>query len=167
MPPLRTICKEAGAQLAGLLTHKGQQVDGGLLLWAISGNESTFGRRREFVKHEPAYLPGGRYYMRSTALHASFIRYGVLAASSFGAFQMMYPTACELGFIGHPIALQDDDICADYAVKLIRHRIIGAQDAKTLRDALDAYNSGSWKDAVIPGKYIEDGIHFYEQGWGQ
>lgn len=166
MPSLRDICKTAGVALNGLVTHNGQPVDGGLLLWAISGNESTFGRRREFVKHEAGYLPDGRYYRRSPTLRQAYMKYGVLASSSFGSFQIMHATACELGFNAHPIELQDDEVCAHYAIKLIRERIIKS-GATTLRDVLDAYNSGSWKDTVVPGKYIEDGLHFYEQGWGQ
>jgi len=54
---LKLVCLSAGASLSGRILHKGQPVDGPLLLWAISGNETSCGRRRLFVRAEPAYLP--------------------------------------------------------------------------------------------------------------
>lgn len=88
----------------------------------------------------------------------------MLASSSFGSFQLLYVTATELGFTSHPIALQDDMICAQWATDLIRRRFVQTQGAKTLRDVLDAYNSGAAKDGIVPAAYIAKGIGFYDAG---
>lgn len=156
-------CREHGVRLNGLLQHDGASVDGASLLYAISGCESTFGQRAEFVKHEPGYLPGGLYFKRSQALRTAYYTYGVLAASSFGAFQLMFIAAAEMGFAGHPVELQQHAICAKYAADLIRKRFIYGQGCKTLAQVLDAYNSGNAKDANVPTEYVAKGIAFYRE----
>lgn len=165
MATLVDICKAAGPTISGPLEHNGRPVVFSQMLWAIAGNESTFGKRSEFVKHEPAYLPGGTYYQRSKDLQQAYYRFGVLAGSSFGPFQIMYPTACELGFLGDPIELQSAEKSVIYVAKLISERFIKRQGAKTLSDVLDAYNSGSSRDAIVPQAYIDRGIHYYELGF--
>lgn len=159
---LWSACQTHGATLNGLLTHNGEPVRGDLLLWAISGLESSFGRMAMFVRQEPAYAPNGVYYHRSPELRSLWQVYGVLAASSFGAFQLMYVVAYELGFMGHPIALQEHDTCARYATTLIRDRFIQRQQATTLTQVLDAYNTGNWRDGNIPQPYVTRGIMLYE-----
>lgn len=158
---LEPICREYGAEIVGL-THDHLPVDGGKLLLTLSGTESDFGKLRLHVRPEPAYSPGGKYYNNSEALRAAYRKYGVLASSSYGSFQIMYPTAVEMGFGGHPIDLQDDSVCAIYAAQLIIKRFIGRQKAKTLRDVADAYNSGNHADRIVPQTYIDKAINFYE-----
>lgn len=158
---LITICTASGQRIKGL-THDGQPVDGGRLLLTITGIESDFGRQREYVRYEKAFGPGGKYYLDNPGLRKEYKRWGCLAASSFGAFQLMYITATELGFSGHPIQLQKDIICAEWATELIIQRFIGRHKAKTLRDILDAYNSGYHADKYLPSLYIEKGITTFE-----
>lgn len=157
-------CKEFGPQLNGCVTHDGQPVDGVRLLWAIAGNESSFGQQREFVKYEPGYLPSGYYYRNSIDIKGQFRRWGVLASSSFGSFQIMYQTAREVGYKDHPILLQNDKICAQWATTLILKRFVKAQHAETLRDIFDAYNSGNSHDSIVPQEYIDKAIQTYERG---
>ena len=156
---VKAACWAKGAAPLGL-THRERPVDYPLLLWTLSGLESSHGRDRLFVRHEPGYMPGGRYYQAD-----KWKVYGVLASSSFGSFQLMYQVATELGFAGHPIELQDDMTCAAWAATLIEQRIVKRQGAKTLRDVLDAYNSGSHRDGLVPAAYIKNGILLYEEGW--
>lgn len=153
-------CLQAGEALSGkVLDPDGQPIDGPLLLWTISGLESSHGVFREFVRFESAYAPGGRY------AHAlSWKRWGVLAASSFGSFQIMYPVARELGFTGHPIDLQDDKVCAHWASILLLSRLITRQKATKLSDVLDAYNSGTHRDMNVPTTYVRNGILLYRKG---
>lgn len=158
-------CRLIGPQLTGCVTHNGQPIDGPLLLWAISGNESGFGRMSQFARHEPAYMPNGIYYKRSPLLRSLWQLYGVLAACSFGAFQIMYVTAVEMGFKGHPIRLQQHDLCAQAAASLILKRFVQGHGATTLAQVLDSYNSGNSFDANIPEDYIRNGIKHYEAGW--
>lgn len=157
-------CQTYGIKLSGLVTYNEVPVDGGLMLWAIAGCESTFGRDRLFVRNESAYSPGGRLYANSVMLRALWGKWGVLGASSFGSFQLMFATATELGFYGHPCDLQQDDVGAQWAARLIKDRII-ARGASTLSHVLDAYNSGSHRDVIIPADYIRRGCQFYDKGW--
>jgi hypothetical protein len=157
---LRAVCDRAGAGLTGLITHKDVPVDGGRLLYAIAGRESIFGRLREFVRAEPAYQPKGKYF--NAQVRAAWDRYGILVSSSYGSFQVLYVVAAELGFNDHPIKLQDDEVCAYWAARLIRQRFIHGQGAKTLRDVADAYNSGGI-GGFVPSAYIEAVTAFYEE----
>jgi hypothetical protein len=158
---LQPICEAKGARI-GSLTHDNLPVHGGKLLLTLAGTESDFGNLRLHVRPEPAYSPGGKYYNNSEALRSAYRKYGILAASSYGSFQIMYPTAVEMGFSGHPIDLQEDEICAHFAAELIINRFIRRQKAKTLRDVADAYNSGNHADKIVPQKYIAKAISFYE-----
>lgn len=154
------VCKDLGKSITGL-THKDEPVNGGRLLLTISGLESTFGKRREFVRNEPGYSPGGNYYSKSLSVRQAFQHWGCLAASSFGSFQLMYITATEMGFDGHPIDLQGDRVCGYWATQLIIKRFIGRLGAKTLTDILDCYNSGSHRDHFIPALYVSHGLALY------
>jgi hypothetical protein len=160
---LREVCEKYGPSIRGLM-YQGRAVDGSLLLWAIAGCESAFGRQREFVRAEPAYMPGGRYH-RAPHLRGMYQHWGVLAASSFGSFQILFVAAAELGYSGHPIDLQKDETCGMWATELIKRRFIVGQGAKTLRDVLDAYNSGTYKDAGVPESYIEKAERYYVAGF--
>ena len=155
-------CLANGETIKGL-THNGQQVHGGRLLLAIAGCESGFGRQRQFVRMEPGYAyPDGHYYKSSKTVRDRWKTHGVLAASSFGSFQIMYIVAEEMGFTGHPIDLQKDEVCAYWATQLITQRFIKRQGVKTLSQALDAYNSGNARDHLVPTKYIAKGVELYE-----
>lgn len=162
---LADTCRNYGKSIDGFVTHNDQPVDGGRLLWAIAGIESTHGRDREYVRLEQAYAPGGSYYAKDAELRELWKRYGVLAACSFGSFQVMFKTAYELGYRNNPLHLQDDDACAYIAQRLILKRFIEHQGAKTLKDVLDSYNSGNWHDRNIPAVYIRNGIMLYEAGF--
>lgn len=156
-------CKKFGMTLDGCVTHNGAPVEGARMLWAIAGNESNWGALREYVREEKAYMPGGVYYRGSKAVRLEHQRYGVLASSSYGSFQLMYITATELGYRDHPILLQNDLICAKWATDLILKRFV-KNGAKTLADVLDSYNSGNHKDNIIPEEYIRKAVGFYELG---
>lgn len=161
-PQLRKICLNMGPALVGL-SHEGKAVNGAALLMAITGLESSFGQRRLFVKMEPGYAPGGHYYKKSQEVRGLWYTYGCLAASSYGSFQIMFVTARELGFTGHPIDLQKDENCAYWASVLIRRRIMGSQGASTLTQVLDAYNSGNSRDRIVPADYIAKGHRLYSE----
>jgi len=157
-------CKSNGPLLTGLLTHNGAAVDGATLLWAISGIESSHGRDRLHARQESNYSPGGLFYARSVDLQQSWKTHGVLAACSFGSWQVLYQVARELGFKGQPEELKDDRICCAMATVLILERLIRKQGAKTLTEVLDSFNSGSHRDACVPLAYIRNGTHLYLEG---
>lgn len=74
----------------------------------------------------------------------------------------MFVTAVELGFNGSPLDLWKDEIAIKWVIKLINERIIG-RGAKTLEEIADAYNSGNFRDSIVPEKYIADLKRHYEE----
>lgn len=162
---LVTICENLGRPLDayGLRKTKGgEPLMGARLLLTLAGLESDFGRLKDFVRMEKAYAPGGKYYNDSDVVRALWKKWGCLAASSYGTFQMMFVTAREIGFTEHPIELQKDTVCAYWATQLITQRFIKRFKASTLPELLDCYNSGYHKDAYLPSLYIEKGIRIYD-----
>lgn len=155
-------CEDQAWLIKGL-THNGQAIVPARLLLTIAGCESAFGQQREFVRTEKGYMPGGKYYKDAEHVRTLWKRWGVLASSSFGSFQIMFITAYELGFRDHPIELQKDDVGAYWAARLIQRRFVERFRAKTLAEVLDCYNSGYHKDQYIPTLYIDKGIRIYEE----
>lgn len=139
---IAALCRKYGPQLnlpAGL--------DGARLLWAISGNESSFGEDCT-PRHENAYDKGGFFYIHSAEDAALVDRYGPLAASSFGPWQVMLINAPGCS----PLDLEDDpEKCAQAVVIFINHFIIGFRKAKTLEQIAQTYNSGNFYPAPPPG----------------
>lgn len=161
---VRDACLVEGPRLSGVVLHNTMPVDGALLLWAIAGNESGFGKHRLYARHEPAYMPpNGTYYRRSEVVQRLWTTYGVLAGCSLGSWQIMSVVAYELGFRDHPIRLQDDPVGAKWAAKCVE-RIV-ARGAKTLSEVFDAYNTGWHRDTNIPAAYMARGCKFYDAGW--
>lgn len=156
---LANACRKHGASIHNLVTQNGLAIPGDVLLWTISGLETSYGRDRLYARFEQGYAQGGRYYVP-----ALWKRWGALTACSYGSFQVMYVTANGLGFNGHPCELQSDDTCAQYAALLILRRIIGKQGAKTLSEVLDGYNSGSCRDGNVPAVYVRNGCLLLTQG---
>ena len=78
-------CQLFGGDLDRLSVLPGG-VTGRQLLWAISGNESSFGKNCR-PRYEPAYDVGGIYYL---ANRANLITYGPDAAFSYGPWQILF-----------------------------------------------------------------------------
>ena len=118
------------------------------ILCAILHNESSYGVFN-VPRFEKAYGPGGKYYN-----HTQYTLWGAWACCSYSSFQIMYPTARELGFTGTPGQLWNDEEAIKWAIKLINVRIIRKQGAKTVNQIADGYNSGNCNDSIIPEVYI-------------
>ncbi|MCE5247950.1 hypothetical protein LLG88_13635 [bacterium] len=156
---LRETCCQFGAQVPPL-SHNGVPCDGALVLWAFAAVESSYGRDRGVPRHERAYAPGGVMYRQSAAVRDLYARFGPGAACSYGTWQMMFPTARELGFNGPPEALKDDAVLAPLVC-----RFLVRSQGGTLENAADAYNSGSWRDTCVPLDYVAKIVRAYETGW--
>jgi hypothetical protein len=76
-------CRVFGPSLKGLPAG----VVGANLLWAICGNESSYGVNC-VPRHEPAYDVGGMYAAEATQA-ALLLKYGPAAACSYGPMQVM------------------------------------------------------------------------------
>jgi hypothetical protein len=139
------ICIQFGPQLNTV-----PSISRGQLLWAIAGNESLFGDWCP-PRHERGYHYGSRMYRRSKELRDLTKEWGCLAHCSFGPWQVMLVNAP--GF--SPIELMADaELACKSAVDFLNRVILGAQKASTLEEIADAYNSGNFRDDIVPHEYI-------------
>lgn len=125
------------------------QRDPARILWAFAGVESSFGANVS-PRHERAYCWGGRYLDL-----ASSKAWGCLAHCSYGPWQVM--------FANYPIGLSPRDLMDDIAggelcirAALRRFNQALRQGATKLAELADAYNSGNFKDAIVPLNYLAD-----------
>lgn len=136
-------------------------VDGVALMQAIADNESSYGTRCT-PKHEAAYDWGGKY------AQSSILRpFGSWAACSYGGWQVMFAAIREMGFDVNPLeAATDPTISASAAERLINRRFLPKMPKNlthegAVRHILDAYNSGSGNDRIVPEQYIAKGLAAY------
>jgi hypothetical protein len=130
----------ARSNLANLCRQFGQHlklppgIDGPQLLWAIAGDESSFGADIS-PRHEAAYCHGGKYF---DAVRTKM--WGCLAHCSYGPWQLMFANIAP--GIGPDELLRSPASTAFGVTQLIQSRIIRAQGAKTLAEIGEAYNTG-------------------------
>lgn len=131
-------CRAYGSQITGLP----EGVDGVQLLWAMSGNESSFGANCT-PRHEPAYDLGGFIYEANTPdaqrLRNLVEEFGSLAASSFGPWQIMFIN-CPPNYI--PSDMDDLDKAA-VATVLFLNRQLNRFKPSTLRSIGAIWNGGN------------------------
>ncbi len=133
-------CRRWGAKL-----QVPEVIDGALLLWALSGCESTFGWDCA-PRHEPYYhaLAASGKNAQLTALTA---RYGCDAHSSFGPWQELLVN-CSATM--RPEDFADLERCAEEVVEFINSRILQREHATTVEEIAAAYNSGKWVWVHMP-----------------
>lgn len=79
-------------------------------------------------------------------------RYGMSSACSYGPWQILYHTAADRGFGGSPWELWDRGLSAAWVTKEIHRQF--HKGAYTIAKIADAWNSGSFLDANVPGEYV-------------
>lgn len=147
-PILRAIDQEA----ANLLVTG--PFDRRAILAAFTDIESgPWGARGEAGLFEDRYYRGGRYY-RAHVIDLVH-RYESLAACSYGPWQVLFPTAWEYGYRGHPVGLLDPVVCAVYAVKILNDRVKNKGD---LASYADGYNTGNDRDRILPASNYTEGL---------
>jgi len=160
---LKQIIKDTAFALEPHVVNIGNPI---YILATIATVESSFGER-SILRHEPAYMPDGYYYKNSTQVQERWKRWQILSACSFSSFQILYTTACELGFDHqpwdrNPIELWDDRIAAQFVVKYLVKRVISKMPDNSLERLFDGYNSGNPRDGIIPHEYIQKSLKAYE-----
>jgi hypothetical protein len=126
---LEALCRKYGPQLVGLPDG----VDGAQLLWALAGNESSFGAESN-PRHEPGYCRGGRYF--NPNLTATW---GCLAHMSYGPWQVMFTNALNQT----PLALlQSYDLCAVVTTVFLKSYVLLGKKPKNLAEIGEVYNEG-------------------------
>lgn len=155
---LAEVCKRYGVFVVGLPP----EINGAALLWALAGNESSFGQN-VVSRHEPEYcsqmawhkyftpdakeawkLRPGKYANdpRQPELHRDF---GCLACSSLTPWQIMAVHA--IGYT--PLELLNDLEKGAEAVVSFLNRRIAALHSKTLADVAYLWNGGGVSDQYI------------------
>lgn len=135
------------------------------LLWALAGNESSYG---EFgiPRFEKAYAPGGQYFSRSTFLQTHWQRWGDMVACSYGPLQLMFENTRYHCPRYTPADLIDGyELCMAASVTFL-NKFIGQQDPRQIKHIFDAWNTGNWKDGNIPWLYVDLGMKRYKAGFG-
>jgi len=140
---LSEICRTHGL----VLEKSAPWLDGEILLKSIATVESSYGLNN-IPKYEKAYDRGGIYYNTTLGM-----KYGAWAACSYSSWQIMFPTATELGFTGTPIDLCNDAIAIYWVIEYIKKRALD-KGATKIQEIYDAFNSGSFRDKFIPTDYI-------------
>ncbi|HZU33730.1 MAG TPA: hypothetical protein VFB79_21630 [Candidatus Angelobacter sp.] len=135
------LCLKYGPEL-----NAPEGIAGPQLIWALSGNESSFGAHCP-PKHEEGYCYGHKY------CDASYSQmWGCLAHCSFSPWQIMATNARQFT----PLELMNEpEKAIQSVVSFLNREILGRQEAKTLSQIADAYNSGNWRDNNVPAEYIE------------
>lgn len=147
---LNQICETHGK----LLDKMAPWMDGELCLKAIATIESSYGLYN-VPKHEQAYGHGGIYFNKLL-----WAKHGSWAACSYSSWQIMFPVAVELGFQGRPEDLNCDAVAIYWVMEYIEKRILNKGCTK-LQDLFDAYNSGTFRDKLIPHDYIAKAMDAY------
>lgn len=149
------LCNEFGADLklpSGL--------SGARLLWGLAGCESSFGRDCT-PRHERAFDKGGYFYVHSGEDRQLVQKYGKLAASSYGPWQIMLINApgCSPDEL-----LSDPRLCAHMSVRFIDSFVVGFRRAKTLEQIAETYNSGNFYAHPPPGvlRYADHTRKYYD-----
>jgi hypothetical protein len=133
------------------------------VLGAFAVCESSFGKNTK-PRYEKNYAFKGKYF--DFFQQQRYAVWGAWGACSYGWGQILYPTACELGFDTSPYnrspgELWVPDTCLLFVVAYIKRRIIHAGASK-LKDFPDAYNSGNCRDEIVPEEYCERWLKAYD-----
>ena len=88
----------------------------------------------------------------------AFKQYGHLAHCSFGPWQLLYVNDRARM---NPELYGELDFAALRTITFFNEEIFGRQGAKTIVQAADAWNSGNFRDQIIPADYIAAVLHNY------
>ena len=143
----------------GAMLHLPASIDGAKLLWALSGCESSFGVNCN-PRHEPYY-----HELAATGKNAQLValtaKWGCDAHSSFGPWQELLVN-CSAEMRPEDFAILDR--CGLEVTSFINARILGHEQATTVEQIAEAYNSGKWQWASVPpgvAKYAADCVRYY------
>ncbi len=126
-------CREFGGQVAPLP----EGIDGAQLLWAMAGNESSFGRN-VIPRHESAFDVGGMY-AGNPPMPSLLREFGSAAACSYGPWQLLFVNAPQGT---RPKDMQDLATCAQASVAFL-NSLLRRFRPQTLTGIGQCWNHGS------------------------
>lgn len=103
----------------------------------------------------------GRNYDRSGPAQARWAEHGIWSCASYGPWQMLYHTAADMGYDGHPAHLNDESIAKWWATRLLQR--IEARGAQSVRQFADAWNTGNHRDDYHNKEYEDNIVRYYEE----
>lgn len=132
-------------------------VDGIKLLWAISGNESSFGANVT-PRHEPAYDVGG-IYSHNSPMPELLSKYGAAAACSYGPWQLLLANAPDYA----PTDFADIGKSAQATVSFL-NSLLRRFKPQNLAQIGSCWNAGHIQIPMSPGviRYITDLSNHYQ-----
>jgi hypothetical protein len=140
-------------------------IDGARLLDAIAAVETSRGANN-WPRVEAGWVPKGvtltiqgrlvvgRYPsgIGAAVVATRWTLWGIGSAASWGRWQILFHTAADLGYRGAPWALHEDDIGRPWVIARLNK--ISNTGAATVEDFADAWNSGTYRDSIVPVEYI-------------
>jgi hypothetical protein len=155
---VQAACRQYGPSLnvKNIVDSYEYPLDGVKLLWALSGEESTWGANCG-PRFEPEY-----WNHPSPAQKPLNAEYGQAAAMSYGPWQVLYVNCVRFGTPGQIDG--DINLSAQAAVSFINSYIIKAVRASNLPEIARAYNSGNIIEPMSIGvmEYVEKVCGYYE-----
>ena len=165
IPSVMDLCKQHSESLNTNLNNTA-------LLAAIAYVESS-GGRNNYPNFEPYWAPEGKSFTIEGKIQTSrhplsnkivverFDKWAMASACSFSSWQILYHTAADLGYRRAPWFLWDDTIAILWVVK--RLNVLVKHGAETIEQFADAWNSGSFKDKIVPKEYIDKVSNIYNK----
>ena len=133
-------CREYGLEIVGLPVG----IDGAQLLWAMSGNESSFGANCK-PRHEPAFDAGG-VYGRGPVMTPLLAKFGSSAACSYGPWQIMF---CNAPSNYTPDSFNSLDKASHATVEFL-NKLIARWHPANLAEIGECWNGGHVMKTMIP-----------------
>ncbi len=81
-------------------------------------------------------------------------KWGCAACCSWSPWQIHYQTAADRGFGSAPWMLMDAEIALDFVSLELNRIIAGPSPSETVEQIADAWNSGNYRDRIVPADYI-------------
>ncbi len=157
-PEIRSMCHSMGHQI-------NTDLNGAILLMAIAVIE-TSGGVNNYPNFEPYWIPDGtaftiegkiqkgRHPLDNLIVSERYAKHGMAAGCSYSAWQILYHTAADMGFDGKPWELWDNMVAITWVIKRLNK--VAKLGASTVEQFADAWNSGSFKDKIVPERYIKE-----------
>jgi hypothetical protein len=141
---IASACRQYGPTVAPLPPG----IDGTQLLFAMTGNESSFGANVT-PRHEPAFDVGG-VYGKSPQMQALLAKFGSAAACSYGPLQLLF---CNTPAGAKPSDFNDLNTAFGYSVAFL-NKLLTRFRPQTLGDIGSCWNGGHIQNPYSPAVQV-------------
>lgn len=136
------------------------------LLIALAMQESANGLNN-CPRFEPSYMPKGLPFtiqgrvVVGTGRNFTAVakprwdKWGLASSASYSRWQILYHTAADMGHLGPPWELWNDETARRWVVARL-NQIAAGPAIETVENFADAWNSGSYRDRYEPTEYMRE-----------